>query len=224
MRPLKLLEYIRSTEDDEFDLIYPIEVRKNSGIHWTPVAVAESAAEFLVQEPGTRVLDVGCGPGKFCIVGARSTPGVFIGIEQRKYLCEIGQAAIEQADLTNARLIHGNATDVVFANFDAFYIFNPFEENLDEAVKIDGLVDLSNTLYDRYIRHVAMQLAAAPLGTRVATYCGPCQEVPLGYECQASSPKHGLRFWEKTKHHPFPMEREDLSDEVGYRSLTLEPA
>ena len=223
MRPLKLLEYIHSTEDDEFDLIYPIEVRKNSSIHWTPVAVAEQAAKFLVQEPGTRVLDVGSGPGKFCIVGARSTHGVFIGVEQRKYLTEIGQAAIEQADLNNARLIHGNATDAVFSNFDAFYIFNPFEENLEESVKIDGLVDLSATLYDKYIQHVAVQLAAAPLGTRVATYCGPCQEVPLGYECQASSPQHGLRFWEKTKHYPVTFGRDEISAELERRTLALEP-
>jgi 2-polyprenyl-3-methyl-5-hydroxy-6-metoxy-1,4-benzoquinol methylase len=96
MKPLKLLEYIHAPEDNQFDLLYPPEIRALSRAHWTPVKVARRAASFLVREPGTRVLDIGCGPGKFCIVGALATPGRFTGVEQRKQLCELAQATIEQ--------------------------------------------------------------------------------------------------------------------------------
>ena len=60
----------RSIEDEKFDQIYPARIRKLSPLQWTPVRVAAEAAKLLVTVPGTRVLDIGCGPGKFCLVGA----------------------------------------------------------------------------------------------------------------------------------------------------------
>ncbi|NOS70379.1 MAG: class I SAM-dependent methyltransferase [Verrucomicrobia bacterium] len=202
MKPLNLLEYIHTLEDDRFDLVYPPEIRAVSSVHWTPVIVARRAAEFLVREPGTRVLDIGCGPGKFCIVGALMTEGRFTGVEQRQHLCDLAQSVIGQAKLPNAEIIHGNVTDIEFSNFEAFYLFNPFEENLETTMKIDATVHLSGDLYEKYTEHVARQLALAPLGTRVVTYCGTCEEVPLGYESLDSSLDYSLKFWEKTKNHP----------------------
>lgn len=202
MKPLNLLEYIHTLEDNRFDLVYPPEIRSVSSVHWTPVIVARRAAEFLVREPGTRVLDIGCGPGKFCMVGALATEGRFTGVEQRRHLCDVARSIIEQVKIPNAEIIHGNVTEIAFSNFDAFYLFNPFEENLETTLKIDRTVALSGDLYEQYTEHVARQLALAPLGTRVVTYCGICEEVPLGYECIESSLDCGLKFWEKTKNHP----------------------
>lgn len=202
MKPLNLLEYIYAIEDYHFDLAYPREIRELSDRHWTPVEVARKAAEFLVREPGTRVLDIGCGPGKFCIVGALATEGRFTGVEQRPHLCAAARSVIDQAQIPNAAIIHGNLTAMDFSHFDAFYLFNPFQENLETNAKIDLTVKLSSELYDQYTEHVARQLALAPLRTRVATYCGACEEVPMGYECIDSSSGCDLKFWEKTKHHP----------------------
>ena len=72
-------------------------------------------------------------------------------------------------------------------------------------MKIDESIHLSGALYEKYTEHVAGQLALAPLGTRVATYCGECEEMPMGYECLKTSLDYGLKFWEKTKHHPVRM-------------------
>lgn len=199
MKPLKLLEYIHTLEDHRFDLVYPPEIRAVSRVHWTPVLVARRAAQFLVREPGTRVLDIGCGPGKFCIVGALNTKGRFTGVEQRQSLCDVARSVIGQAKIHTAEIIHGNATDVDFSHFDAFYLFNPFEENLETTLKIDASVQLTDALYEKYTAHVARQLAIAPVGTRVVTYCGVCQEVPVGYECLDSSAEYGLKFWEKMR-------------------------
>ncbi|HTI70038.1 MAG TPA: class I SAM-dependent methyltransferase [Candidatus Limnocylindria bacterium] len=201
MKPLRLLEYLHSWDDDQFDLIYPREIRELSDIHWTPLKIARAAAEFLAPEPGIKVLDVGCGPGKFCIAGALSTQGDFTGIEQRKYLCDLAHSVMTQAGIPNARVFHGNVNRVDFSQFEAFYLFNPFEENLEPSVKIDPLVDLAESLYEAYTEHVATQLTQAPLGTRVATYCGLCQEIPMGYDCQMRPEFRGLKFWTKTKNY-----------------------
>lgn len=198
-KPLNLLEYIHALEDERFDMVYPVEIRLQSRVHWTPVMIARRAAEFLVREPGTRVLDIGCGPGKFCIVGALTTAGRFTGVEQRRHLGDAARSVIGQAGLVNAEIVDGNVTGVDFSVYDAFYLFNPFEENLETTLTIDATVELSSQIYERYTEYVAGQLAMAPLGTRVATYCGVCEEVPTGYECLSSSVDHRLKFWEKQR-------------------------
>jgi hypothetical protein len=199
-----LCECINSFRDSQFDLVYPQEICALSSIHWTPITVACQAAKFLVPKPGIRVLDIGCGPGKFCTVGALTTNGKFTGMEQRKHLYDVACSVTEQADIPNVTIIHGNITDIEFSNFDAFYLYNPFEENLEISYRIDGAVSLSADLYQKYAEHVARQLALAPLGTRVATYCGSCEEVPLGYTPRERSlgQDKDLQFWEKTHHLP----------------------
>ena len=193
-----------SLEDEQFDLIYPPTIRDLSDRHWTPVAVARRAAEFLVSQPMTRVLDLGCGPGKFCIVGALTTAGHFTGVEQRQQLAHLARQAIQREGITNAEIVHCNVTEIDFLAYDAFYLFNPFEENLFTLGKIDESVHLSKALYEQYTRHVATQLARAPLGTRVVTYAGLCEEVPACYECQRYSFGGDLKLWEKTR--DLPME------------------
>jgi SAM-dependent methyltransferase len=205
MKPLNLLEYVHSLDDSRFDLAYPSEIRAKSPVHWTPAIIARRAAAFLVSSPITRVLDIGCGPGKFCIVGALTTGAKFTGVEQRKHLCEAASSIIGQANIANVEIIHGNVTEIEFSNFDAFYLYNPFVENMELAYKIDTTVNLSEDLYEKYTEHVARQLALAPLRTRVATYHGICEEVPLGYTRHEPSPGQApdLKFWEKIKNHPF---------------------
>ncbi len=127
---LEDFDSVYSEEDARFDLIYPPEIRELSPRHWTPVAVARKAAQLLVAGPDTRVLDLGCGPGKFCIVGALTTAGHFTGIEQRDQLADLARETIRREAIPNAEIIHGNLTRIDFSAYDAFYLFNPFEENL----------------------------------------------------------------------------------------------
>lgn len=196
------LECVVSMEDERFDQVYPSEIRDLSERHWTPVAVARKAAEFLVADPDTRVLDLGCGPGKFCIVGALTTAGHFTGVEQRSNLAKLARDTIRAVKIPNAEIIHANVTDIDFLAYDAFYLFNPFEENLFQIGKIDEAVELTKSLYEKYTQHVATQLALAPLGTRVVTYHGCCEEVPIYYECEDSAFDNTLKLWRKTRDCP----------------------
>lgn len=185
-------------EDELFDAFYPPAVRKLSYCHWTPIVVARRAAAYLVNRPGTKVLDVGCGPGKFCMIGALTSEGHFTGIEQRESLADLARTAIRNKKIPNVKILTANIADIDFSAYEAFYLFNPFEENLSQPERIDSAVELSLALYEQYIRHVCAQLTQAPAGTRVATYHGVCEEIPLSYNCQHTLFDGSLKLWLKT--------------------------
>jgi SAM-dependent methyltransferase len=190
---------ISLADDESFDRIYPPAIRELSGGHWTPIAIARQAAEFLVTTPGTRVLDIGCGPGKFCLVGALITTGHFTGIEQRPHLATLARKKVEQAGLRQVEILAGNVLDLDLARYDAFYLFDPFADQLGETPLIDRTVPLSGESYRSYTAHVSRHLAAARVGTRVATYCGACEEIPPHYRCAGMSPNRELKLWIKSE-------------------------
>jgi 2-polyprenyl-3-methyl-5-hydroxy-6-metoxy-1,4-benzoquinol methylase len=65
----QLIKLNIDVSDESFNEIYPESIRKFCGRHWTPVAVAKMAAAYLADQPGARILDIGSGAGKFCMVG-----------------------------------------------------------------------------------------------------------------------------------------------------------
>lgn len=188
-----------SVEDDRFDQIFPTRVRKLSSLYWTPIAVASHAAKLLVRKAGARVLDIGCGPGKFCLIAAALTDGHFTGIEQRADLVRVAKDAALKERRKNIEIIHGNVTDLSFSNYDAFYLYNPFEENMFENQSIDRCVPLSADLYIKYVKYVAAELCAKPFGTVVVTYAGPALEVPSCYDCELSAFGRDLKLWVKVR-------------------------
>ena len=188
-----------TVEDAKFDRIYPPRVRKLSSVFWTPVHIAAEAARLLVPDAGTRVLDIGCGPGKFCLLGGQLTDGRFTGVEQRADLVAAARKAASDLELDEIEFLHANVIDVSFAEYDAFYIFNPFEENMIQGHKIDATVPLSPELFRRYTSHVAAQLAARPIGTQVVTYMGYADEIPSCYECESALFRDDLKLWVKTR-------------------------
>lgn len=185
--------------DEEFDWVYPESIQTLSRCHWTPVEVARKAAQFLVTKSGTRVLDVGCGPGKFCAVGAATTEGFFTGVEQREHLVTVARRMLQSHGIPRVEFLHANVLDVEFAAFEAFYIFNPFQENMFPAECIDAEVRLDSMLYYTYSSYVRMQLSSARKGTRVATYWGNDDEIPPTYDCMESHFGGKLKFWVKKR-------------------------
>jgi hypothetical protein len=97
--PLAALHAGDSVSDEEFDRLLPTWARNVSGLHFTPVRVARRAAELLVARAGARVLDVGAGVGKLCIVGALTTQGSFVGVEQRGHLVAAGRALLRRGQV-----------------------------------------------------------------------------------------------------------------------------
>ncbi|MEO6971451.1 MAG: class I SAM-dependent methyltransferase [Chthoniobacterales bacterium] len=207
----------RSIEDENFDRVFPPKIRKLSALHWTPVRVATEAAQLLVTAPGTRVLDVGCGPAKFCLVAASLTEGSFTGVEQRGDLVAAARSAARRLQLDDVEIIHGNVLELDFNPYDAFYIYNPFEENMAKKHRIDATVPLSPFLFKRYNNHVAAQLGAMPLGTRVVTYAGYADEIPSCYDCESTFFRDELKLWIKRREYDPEIERLGLHTTRSYR-------
>lgn len=183
--------------DREFDAIYVQKMRQVSKFHFTPVAVARKAASFLVSRPGARVLDIGSGAGKFCMVGAACTEGFFTGVEQRHYLVLFSSLLAKWHRLNNLRYIHSNITEVKFQDFDAIYFYNSFCENIVPNNPIDDTIRPDKAHYFKYSQYMKTQLDGMRVGTRLATYFSTLDEVPESYKPVGTDFDKKLIFWEK---------------------------
>ncbi len=197
-----LFKYLQADipiDDDEFDRIYPNPLDEVSYLHFTPIEVARSAAEFLVSAPGMKVLDIGSGVGKFCMIGASYTDGHFTGVEYRKSLHDISNLIGKKYELENLVFLHENMLNIRFEDYEAFYFYNAFYENIPPHESITNEVELSETHYSEYSAYVREQLNRMPMGTRLATYHESDSIVPDSYVCSASEFDEKLKLWIKTK-------------------------
>lgn len=187
---VKCLRVGAQVSDVDFDLIFPEWARPLSDIHWTPVDVARRAAQLLSLNSGTRVLDIGSGVGKFCLVGALTTRASFVGIEQRESLVRAAQHAAGRLDVTRAQFIHGNMKDLDWSEFDAFYLFNPFYEHVANAlscIETDGIA-LVPEYYQYYAKLTCEKLSTARYGTRVVLYSSFGANLPKEYRLALHEP------------------------------------
>ncbi|GEP89655.1 methyltransferase domain-containing protein [Chitinophaga terrae (ex Kim and Jung 2007)] len=184
--------------DYNFHHLYPLYIQALAQKHWTPLKVVASASKFLAADPGVKILDIGSGPGKFCLAGAYYNPNSFFyGIEQRIDLIRYATIAKEMVGLDNITFMHGNMMEVDFTQYDHFYFFNSFYENLPGTYKIDDKLTYSRNLYNQYHRYLYQQLEKMPAGTKLATYHCDEEDAPNGYHIVGTDIDHLLKFWVK---------------------------
>ena len=99
--------------------------------------------------------------------------------------------------MTNVKFIHSNITAIKFKDFNAFYFYNPFYENVCLSGRIDEKVELRRDLYDKYSLYVKEQLAEMPIGTKLVTYFSYLKEIPESYKVHFSCFDDKLKMWEK---------------------------
>ncbi|MCI3936317.1 class I SAM-dependent methyltransferase [Chryseobacterium aahli] len=184
-------------KDSEFNSLYPPRIKELAERHWTPVAVAKMAAHYLAETSDSRVLDIGAGAGKFCLVGAASTSGKFCGVEQRQSLIKISKKIAGKYNINNVNFIHSNIKEISFSDYDAFYFFNSFYENIDHTCSIDDEVQKDRELYDEYSDYVRNQLDKTPIGTRLVTYWSKWDEIPKSFDLDNTACNGLLNFWKK---------------------------
>lgn len=183
------------SSDERFNELYPPSVSALSRRHWTPLRVARKAAKFLAAANNVRILDIGSGAGKFCLAAGHFEPKAFFcGIEQRKNLVGDAQTAGRILGLENVNFMHGNFTQLDFADYDHFYFYNSFYENLTGTDKIDSSIDYSANLYNYYNRYLYKLLDKKKPGTRLVTYHSLEDEIPPDYHLVGSEMEGLLKF------------------------------
>ncbi|HEU4727980.1 MAG TPA: hypothetical protein VFT22_08835 [Kofleriaceae bacterium] len=190
-----LLARRAAVSDTELDQVFPDDLRDRSHLHWTPVAIAVRVAELLAPSPGDRVLDVGAGAGKLCLVGAIVTGATWWGIEQDAVLVAAANRAAWSLGVEHrTRFVHGDGSRLPWDEFGAFYFYNPFTTPMlaPHASPFLRYATIQNTL-----RRVEQRLATARVGARVVTYYGFGGKLPADYTLIAREPVGGdaLELW-----------------------------
>jgi Methyltransferase domain len=183
--------------DEDFNTIYSKKLQEKAPFHFTPVAVAKRVAQYLVDKSDTRVLDIGSGVGKFCMIGSVCTDGYFVGVEQRPTLFSVANRLVKKYKLSHLEFINANITSIEFTQYDAFYCFNPFFENLRPDEKIDNSVELNRDFFHTYAIYVRQQLEKMPKNTKSATYYSFLEEVPDSFQIQDMEMDGKLKLWRK---------------------------
>lgn len=187
-----------TSTDCQFNKIYPPSIQLLAQRHWTPLEVALRAADFLACENNVSILDIGSGVGKFCLAAANYKPNAFFtGVEQRASLIRHAETAKERLQIKNTWFINGNFTQLNFRNYDHFYFFNAFYENLEGTIKIDNSIDYSSELYNYYNRFLYKQLQQKPSGTRLVAFHSLEDEMPPEYHVVGVEVEGLLKFWIK---------------------------
>ena len=139
--------------DPAFDAVYPCWAQEASSRFWTPVHVAVDAADALRRAGARRVLDVGSGVGKFSLITALVTGLEVTGVEHRPHLVASARRAAERYR-ASVQFVCARIEQIDPRSFDAFYLYNPFEENLVAASeRLDDSVVLSS---ERFRSDVAL--------------------------------------------------------------------
>jgi SAM-dependent methyltransferase len=185
-------------KDEDFDKIYPPDIRRLSKRHFTPVNVARKAAEWLNEfEEKKKLLDVGCGVGKFCFVAGSLTNHAITGIDYRENYIYLCKSLCERYGIKNLDFIQQNILDVNFKDYDTFYFFNSFLEQIDETAHLDEEYETSFFLYNIYVTHLRKQFFAMPAGTNIITYHVLNDQIPANYSLVKSDFDGLLKMWNK---------------------------
>jgi predicted RNA methylase len=190
-------------EDDAFDQFIPYQDQQVSTDYWTPLRVATRAAQWLNYFGARSVVDVGSGVGKFCVAAALASQCQFTGIEHRPRLVETARTLARLFEVSDrVAFVESAVIDVGWPKADAYYLYNPFGENLcGEKFQIDRDVELGLARYQREIAAAERYIEHAPRGTFVLTYNGFGGRVPDSYEEVAVDRDlpYELRMWRKTR-------------------------
>lgn len=187
--------------DLAFDRFLHPDHRAVSQQHWTPVLVAMRAAAWFEQHGARTVIDIGSGAGKFCVVAGLASACQYLGLEQRPGLVAAARELAEGFGVAGrVRFVEGRLAESQHLFADAYYLYNPFGENLfgpDDF--IDQEVELSKERHARDVEATQSLLRRAPPGTLVVTYNGMGGRMPFGYveiACDRET-RNELKLWRK---------------------------
>jgi hypothetical protein len=112
-----------------------------------------------------------------------TTEGRFFGIEQRESLVECARDLATLFGATNVSFAQGAFDSRNPEDYDAFYFFNPFEEdNFPRKCEFDWPLPSRAERFEENVYGAQQFLRAAKAGTRVVTYNGMGGRLPSCYD------------------------------------------
>jgi SAM-dependent methyltransferase len=203
-RPEQIAEALRAgrcPEDATFDHFLADPLRELSAQYWTPLEVAARAAQWFEECSVRTVVDIGSGAGKFCVAAALAGHCHFTGLEHRERLVGCARSLARTFQVENrVYFIQGALGSTSIPAADAYYLYNPFEENvMRETERIDESVELSDERQARDLMALRRLLLGARTGTYVLTYNGFGARLPPAYsEVRVDRElPNALRLWKK---------------------------
>ena len=141
-----------------------------------PFAQTNHAAfivEHLSLEPGMRVLDAGCGPGRLTIpLAKRIAPGKVLALDLQAGMLSRAKQKVEAAGLTNIEFLHAGLSEVTLPRgaFDRAVMVTVLGEIPDRfgalrevfaALRPGGILSISEIIFDPHFqtRRVVANLA-----------------------------------------------------------------
>jgi cyclopropane fatty-acyl-phospholipid synthase-like methyltransferase len=186
-----------SFTDKDFDILLPEEHRTVAFTHWTPLNIIEKVVEFIKDNKCQKVLDIGSGVGKFCLIGASLSNAHFHGVEIRKQSHLYALSLAKATQLNNISFANQNICDVDFLPYDCFYYYNPFFENIDANRSIDNSLVLSEQNYQNYVQYIKTELNKKEEGTFLISFHTNPYEIPNSYKMLYEFENLFLCFWKK---------------------------
>jgi hypothetical protein len=200
-RVAELLRAGRCPPDFVFDRFLPGRLRAVAPFFWTPLSVAARAAEWFEECGVQSVVDIGSGVGKFCIATALMGRGRFIGLEHRGRCVLAARELARLFEVSDRVCFLEGAFGVRHTpEVDAYYLYNPFAENLFGArERLDNEVALDLERFRSDVEAALQLFETAPVGTHVLTYNGFGAEMPEGYVQIRNDLElpNALRLWRK---------------------------
>jgi len=166
--------------DARFDRLLPPALQRLARLHFTPVAVAVRAAAWLTGAGATEVADLGAGVGKFCLVGAATTPATFTGLEVRSGLVQVARGLARRLGLPGAQFVQADLRTAPLGRYQGLYLYDPFSEAAaEEDERLDPWVPTEDRATD--VAALLARLESARPGTRLAMFCGLGGPEPEGW-------------------------------------------
>jgi hypothetical protein len=189
--------------DRAFDQFLPERLSVVSPFYWSPLAVAQRAAEWFTDAGVHTVVDIGSGAGKFCVAAALFGGCRFMGLEQRPFLVQSARALAHLFDMNDrVRFVDGALGTVPTPIAEAYYFFNPFGNYSFGVERLTNMGDECSEARRAHDVAAAEQLLRrAAVGTWVLTFNGFGGRIPEGYDLARVDWElpAALRMWKKTR-------------------------
>ena len=104
------------------------DIRRGAGAVYTPRQIIEPMVEWVLAQHPTRVVDAGCGSGRFALEIARRAPGIrIVAIDNDPLATLLARTTLASIGQTNCRVINDDFTKVVLPDWDGItaFIGNP---------------------------------------------------------------------------------------------------